>query len=357
MNDIPSCGSLPRVGNVTTASSIFSETDSTIRSMPKVELHCHVEGTARPKTVAELAAAYEVDLGVERPEQLYEYESLADFLGAFAMVCSVLRKPADFALLAYEAAEDAAAAGIRYREMFFSPGFHLDRGVPFSTMWEGLVDGVAAGESDHGVRTRLILDVDKPKGLGPAMALLEIARGLDRDLLIGIGGDSTERGVDHKAFAPLMTAAKKAGLKTCFHCGEDGPASNIGDMVDAGIDRIDHGTRLLDDPELAAKVVDLGIPLTSCPSSNVEIGIVEKLSEHPFDRQRQAGVRVTLNSDDPAFFSFDLADEYARVAAEFGYGDDDLFQLSLDAIDASWLDDVEKTALRAEFLSAKEPAE
>jgi adenosine deaminase len=329
--------------------ALFADADSVFRQLPKVELHCHVEGTARPATVADLAADHGIDLGVERPEQLYEYESLADFLNAFATVCSVLQTPADFARLAYEAAEDGAAAGIRYREMFFSPGFHLDRGIPFATMWDGLVDGVRAGEADHGVRTRLILDVDKPKGVGPAMALLEVARGLDRDLLIGIGGDSTERGVDHRAFLPLMTEARRLGLKTCFHCGEDGPADNIAAMVEAGIDRIDHGTHLLDDPELTARVVDEGIPLTSCPSSNVEIGIVASLPDHPFDRQRAAGVRVTLNSDDPAFFRYDLADEYARMADVFGYSTDDLVAVSLAAIDASWLDDGEKAALRSSF--------
>ncbi len=331
---------------------IFAEPDSPFRQMPKVELHCHVEGTARPRTVAELAAAHGVDLGVETPEDLYRYESLADFLNAFGTVCSVLRRPADFAMLAYEAAEDAATAGIRYREMFFSPGFHLDRGVPFKVIWEGLVDGIRSGEADHGVKTRLILDVDKPKGLGPALALLEVARGMDRELLIGIGGDSTERGVDHRAFIPLIVEAQRAGFKTCFHCGEDGPASNIAAMVEAGIDRIDHGTHLLDDPELTARVVDSGIPLTSCPTSNVEIGIVPSLADHPFDRQRQAGVTVTLNSDDPAFFGFDLADEYARMHDVFGYSEADLAEISLAAIDASWLDESEKANLRAEFAAA-----
>ncbi|MEM7338878.1 MAG: adenosine deaminase, partial [Actinomycetota bacterium] len=275
---------------------------SPLRLLPKVELHCHVEGTARPATVAELAARHGVDLGVERPEDLYDYSSLADFLNAFGVVCSVLRDPEDFSRLAYEAAEDGAAAGIRYREMFFSPGFHLDRGVPFSTVWEGIADGVRAGEADHGVRTRLILDVDKPKGLGPALALLDAARHTDRDLLIGIGGDSTERGVDHRAFEPLVREARNAGFKTCFHCGEDGPADNIAAMVEAGVDRIDHGTRLLESAELAAQVINDQIPLTSCPSSNVALGIVGSLAEHPFDHQRDAGVAITLNSDDPAFF-------------------------------------------------------
>ena len=328
---------------------IYAAEDSPLRSLPKVELHCHVEGAARAATVAELAAKHGVPLGVDDPDDLYLYESLADFLAAFGTVCSAFVDASDFHRLAYEATEDAAAAGTRYREMFFSPGFHLDRGVPFHTLWDGLVSGIADGETDHGVRTRLIMDVDKPKGIGPAMALLEVARAADRDLLLGVGGDSTERGLDHNMFRPLIQEAKNLGLKTCFHCGEDGPVENIAIMVDAGLDRIDHGTRLLDDPELTKRVVDEQIPLTSCPSSNVEIGIVESLGEHPFADQQAAGALVTLNSDDPTFFRFDLADEYERIAAQFGFDHAAMIKIRDNAIDAAWLDDVDKAALRSEF--------
>ncbi len=332
-----------------TTAPIHAATDSPYRSLPKVELHCHVEGSARAQTVAELAAKHGVPLGVDDPDDLYTYDSLADFLAAFGTVCSAFIETDDFHRIAYEAAEDAANAGTRYREMFFSPGFHLDRGVAFHTMWEGLVAGIADGETDHGVRTRLILDVDKPKGIGPAMSMLENARTLDREVLLGIGGDSTERGLDHHMFEPLIREAKKLGLKTCFHCGEDGPAENIEIMVNAGVDRIDHGTRLFDIPNLAARVINEQIPLTSCPSSNVEIGIVESLQEHPFARQFEADVLVTLNSDDPTFFRFDLADEYERIATTFDYGYDTMVKIRDNAITASWLDDADKDALRAEF--------
>ena len=323
--------------------------DAPLRLLPKVELHCHVEGTARAATVAELAAKHGVPLGVDDPDDLYTYESLADFLAAFATVCSAFVEAEDFHRLAYEAAEDAAAAGTRYREMFFSPGFHLDRGIRFDTMWSGIVAGIADGEADHGVRTRLIMDIDKPKGIGPAMALLEVARVADRDILLGIGGDSTERGVDHHMFEPLIREAKKMGLKTCFHCGEDGPAENIAIMVEAGVDRIDHGTRLLDLPDLVKRVVDEQIPLTSCPSSNVELNIVESLEAHPFAKQLDAGALVTLNSDDPTFFRFDLADEYERVASAFDFDEATMLKIRDNAIDAAWLDDSDKAALRAEL--------
>ena len=328
---------------------IRASPDDPLRLLPKVELHCHVEGTARSSTVAELAAKHGIQLGVEKPEDLYEYSSLSDFLAAFGTVCAAFVDRDDFHRMAYEAAEDAAKAGIRYREMFVSPGFHLERGVRFDTFWEGITAGVADGEKDFGVRTQMIIDVDKPKGLGPALALLEVARHLDRDLLIGIGGDSTELGVDHDAFAPLVREARNLGFKTCFHCGEEGPAENIATMVAAGVDRIDHGTRLLDLPELVVRVVDEQIPITSCPSSNVELEIVPTLEDHPFARQADAGALVTLNSDDPAFFRFDLADEYARIAAAFGYSFEEMVTIRDRAIDAAWLDANEKESLRAAF--------
>jgi len=328
---------------------ISAAADSPMRLLPKVELHCHVEGTARASTVGELAAKHGVPLGVDDPDDLYIYESLADFLAAFGTVCSAFVEVEDFHRLAYEAAEDAAKAGTRYREMFFSPGFHLDRGVPFHTMWSGIVAGVADGETDHGVRTRLIMDVDKPKGIGPALALLEFARTADRDLLLGVGGDSTERGLDHHMFEPLIKEAKNLGLKTCFHCGEDGPAENIQIMVEAGLDRIDHGTHLLDLPDLVKRVVDEQIPLTSCPSSNAEIGVVDSLEAHPFADQLAAGALMTLNSDDPAFFRFDLADEYERIATTFGYDHNAMVAIRDNAIDASWLDDTDKASLRTEL--------
>ena len=323
--------------------------DHPLRSLPKVELHCHVEGTARPATVAELAAKHGIPLGVQAPEDLYSYSSLSDFLAAFGTVCSAFVDQDDFYRMAYEAAEDAAAAGIKYREMFVSPGFHLDRGIRFDTFWDGIVAGVIDGEVDHGVRTRLIIAIDKPKGLGPALAVLEVARHLDRDLLTGIGGDSNELGVDHDQFAPLVREANNLGFRTCFHCGEEGPAENIAAMVAAGVDRIDHGTRLLDLPDLVERVVDAQIPLTSCPSSNVELEVVPTLEEHPFARQLAAGALVTLNSDDPAFFRFDLADEYARIAAAFGFGFDEMVAIRDRAIDAAWLDDVDKESLRSAF--------
>jgi adenosine deaminase len=183
--------------------------------------------------------------------------------------------------------------------------------------------------------------------------MVAFAAGCDRELLLGVGGDSVERGIDHAAFAPAFQAAARAGLRRTFHAGEDGPAENIRIALDElGCERIDHGFRLLDDPELTARVIDSGIPLTVCPTSNVVIAhVVPDVASHPFDRQRRAGVTVTINSDDPGMMQFDIGDEYVAVAEAFAYDVETMEDLSLTAVDASWASEGEKAALRSRFLS------
>jgi adenosine deaminase len=181
--------------------------------------------------------------------------------------------------------------------------------------------------------------------------MVEFAAAQDRDELIGLGADSVERDVDHRSFAPAFARAGAAGLRRTIHAGEDGPADNIRIAVeDLGCERIDHGFRLLDDPDLTQLVVDRGIPLTVCPTSNVVIAnVVPDVASHPFARQRERGVLVTVNSDDPGMMRFDIADEYAAVWSAYGYSLEDMEQLALDGITASFAPDDEKAALRRRF--------
>ena len=322
-----------------------------LRRLPKVELHCHVEGAARASTIAELAAANDVPLPVDDPVELFEFTDLNQFLEIYDVVCRSLVHPDDFRRIAYEACEDAVAAGVRYREMFFSPGFVLKLGVPIQTVWAGLSAGVRDANADLDVTCRLILDVDKPSGPGHALEMVEFAAGCDRELLLGVGGDSVERDIDHAGFATAFQAAGRVGLHRTLHAGEDGPAENIRIALDhLGCERIDHGFRLLDDPELTARVVDDGIPLTVCPTSNVVIAhVVPDVASHPFDAMRREGVHVTINSDDPGMMRFDIADEYVAVSSAYGYDLATMEELSLGAIDASWAPAEEKAALRARF--------
>jgi adenosine deaminase len=328
-------------------------TSDHLRRLPKVELHCHVEGAARASTIAELATKNGVALPVTDPAELFRFTDLNQFLGIYEVVCRSLVTPDDFHRIAYEACEDGVAAGVRYREMFFSPGFALKLGVPIGTIWEGLSTGVRDANTDLDITCRLILDVDKPSGPAHAEEMVAFAAGCDRELLLGVGGDSVERGIDHAAFATAFAAAEKAGLHRTLHAGEDGPAENIRIAVEVlGVERIDHGFRLLDDPELTARVADRGIPVTACPTSNVVIAhVIDAVGEHPFEQQRARGVHITLNSDDPGMMMWDLADEYVAVADAFDYGLGTMEQLALDALEASWAPAEEKVALRARMVT------
>ncbi len=321
-----------------------------IRSLPKVELHVHVEGAAPATTVAELAAANGVDLGVDDPADLYRYRDLADFLRVFDLVCRTLVRADDLARVTYESLVIAAEAGVRRREMFFSPTFLMRKGVAFSTIWDGISAGVAAARTDTGIDCAMICDIDKPSGPGPARELIDLAAGCDRDLLIGVGGDAGEMGVDLAALAEPFAHARARGLHTTMHLGEEGPAADIATGLDVvGVERIDHGFSLLDDSELTARVADIGIACTVCPTSNRSIGLVDSIDEHPVLAMRDAGVLVTLNSDNAAMFGIDLADEYAVVTDAFGCALDELEDFSLAAVDAAWIDEGTRTEMRREF--------
>jgi adenosine deaminase len=331
--------------------------DAQIRALPKVELHVHVEGAVAPSTIAALAAANGVDLGVADPAELYRYRDLADFLRVFDLVCASLRTSADLHRVTYEALGIAAAAGVRHREMFFSPTFLMRHGVPFAAIWQGIAAGMADAATDHGIVCRMILDVHKPAGPAAAEELIDLAAGCDRDLLVGIGGDAGEHGVELAMFAEPFRRARRLGFRTTMHLGEEGPVADIRTGVDVlGVDRIDHGVSLLDDPALVAEVAARRIAVTACPTSNVAIGIVDAIEHHPWPRMRDAGVLVTLNSDNAEMFGVDLADELCRARDAFGLGFDELATLCTEGIEAAWVDDAERMAMRASFAAIVEGA-
>jgi adenosine deaminase len=323
-----------------------------LRRLPKVELHCHLEGSTRASTVGDLARKNGVELPVENPEDLYKFTNLNQFLDIYTVMCRCFVSADDFRRITYEAFEDAVAAGVRYREMFFSPGFTMSFGVPIETIWEGIRAGLIEARHDLPIQARMILDFDKPSGPDDAVAMAEFAGSEpDRDLLIGMGADSVESGIDHAAFAPAYEIARRHGLRCTMHAGEDGPADNIRIAIDdCGCERIDHGFRLLDDSQLTARVAEQRIPVTVCPTSNVVIAnVVPDVASHPYAEMRQRGVLASLNSDDPGMMQFDLADEYPTVAEAFNYSLEEMEQISLDGIESSWAPDDEKRTLRASF--------
>jgi len=330
-----------------------------LRALPKVELHCHVEGTMRPATVAELAAKNGVALPAGDVRDLYRYGSLDEFLKVFWLVQSVLADAGDWERLGYESVLDGAAAGRVYAEVFVTPARHLAAGQTLSSVLAGLSAGLAAGDAETGARTMIIVDMDRAyggdAGLQLMSELIELRRsgapGTDR--VLGIGMDSTEYGVDPLSFAPAYREAAAAGLHRTGHQGENSPAAAVGVVaVGLGAERIDHGLSLIEDPDLVAFFAERRIPLTMCPTSNVVIAnAYSSVDRHPLPRLRDAGVLVTVNTDDPALTDLDLAREYLACASAWNWTFDQMVDIALDGVEATWLDDSDKRALSARIRS------
>jgi adenosine deaminase len=322
--------------------------------LPKVELHCHVEGTMRPATVVELARKNGIALPTSDPTELYRYSNLDTFLQVFWLVQSTLGGREDWARLAYESIVDGAAHGLVYRETFFTPARHLDAGQDLGDIVAGLAEGLAAAEEETGASAMLIADIDRAYGGTAGLAMVErlvqlrLAGKPGIDRVIGVGLDSTELGVDPTDFADAFELAGKAGLRRTSHQGEETPPTHIRLGLDVlGSERIDHGLSSLQDPELTRRLAGERIPLTVCPNSNVLIAnAVPRLELHPFRRMREAGLLATLNTDDPALTDLDLGREYQSCMEAFDFRWPDMVEIALDGVEATWLDDSGKRDLR-----------
>lgn len=309
-------------------------------SLPKAELHIHLEGSIRVDTVRDLADR----IGRPVPEALgsdgvWRFDGFAHFIDSYGEVCDLLHDLDDFRRVALEFCGDLAAQGVRYAEVVFSPAQHAGRlGDRFGPI-EAVLDGFAAGEREHGVVARLepdlIRDFDEESNLGTLEVALKYAgRGV-----VAINSAGSERQpVDR--YAHLMRQAIDAGLPSVPHAGEWAGPKNVWETLETlQPSRIGHGVRSIDDPALVAHLAEIAMPLEVCPSSNVATGVSASLEEHPFPKLREAGVVVTLNSDDPAMFGSWLSDEY-RVAREvFGYDDEDLADIARVGVRASFAAD------------------
>lgn len=334
-----------------------SPSSSWFAALPKVELHCHIEGTMRPSTVAQLSSTHGLHLPAASLEELFTYDDLTGFLTVFWFVQSVLRTPEDWERLAYESIVDGAAHGLRYREAFFTPARHLQDGQRFADIVVALDRGLEAAERETGARCRLIFDIDR--AFGPDLAVEHVGQLVDlrrsgapgAERVIGLGMDSTERGIDPESFLPAYRLAPAGGLRRTAHQGENSPAGAIATAVDVlGCERIDHGISIFGDPELVRRSADRRLPFTVCPNANVRINpdVVTDLADHVYPAMREAGLLATLNTDDPALVGLDLTQEYELTAAAFGYDADDMVEISLDGIAGSWLDDTDAAVLTDE---------
>lgn len=324
-----------------------------LRRVPKVELHCHVEGTLRPATVADLAAQHGIALPTDDIDTLYDYDTIYEFLETFRFVNSTVIDREDFARVAYETLEDGGRAGnLRYREMFFNPTLHVTRGVPLATVVDGFIDGIRRAEIELGVGCRLIADVYRQDTAADTMAWLEELIALDRPEVIGLGMDAAEAPDPPEKFAEVFQRAGAAGLRRTSHACEDGPPVNITTCLDVlGCERIDHGYHILDDSDVVARCRDEGIVFTVCPTSTARVYGWPDLTTHPINAMIEAGLTVMLNSDDPMMFHTDIGQEYVDFCGQNHHPVALVRELVLNGVDATWLADGAKATMRAEFVA------
>lgn len=318
-----------------------------ITGLPKAELHLHIEGSLEPELMFALAKRNRIAIpfdSVEAVRAAYSFSRLQDFLDIYYAGADVLRTAQDFYDLADAYFARAAADGVVHAEIFFDPQTHTDRGIPFQVAAEGLLAAMRDAEGRHGLSSKLILCFLRHLDEDAAFATLKAAEPwLDR--IEGVGLDSSEVGHPPEKFARVFAAAGGLGLKRVAHAGEEGPPGYVWQALDLlDIDRLDHGNRSLEDPALVRRLAEERMTLTVCPLSNHKLCLVDDMANHPIDRMLDAGLRATINSDDPAYFGGYVADNYRAVAAARGLGKAELATLARNSFTGSFLGDDAKAA-------------
>ncbi len=328
-------------------------------ALPKAELHLHIEGTLEPDLAFSCAARNGITLpfaDVEELRRRYVFDDLRSFLDLYYTVMGALRTAQDFTELADAYLARASEQGVRHAEIFFDPQAHTSRGVPLAAVVEGLCASLERSRERFGVSTQLIACFLRDRGPEEAAetldALLPYA-----DRLTGVGLDSAEVGYPPKPFAPVFARAREAGLRLVAHAGEEGPPDYVWQALDdLGVQRVDHGIRCLEDPELVQRLRREGIPLTVCPLSNVRLRCTDRLKNHPLPELMRQDLLVTINSDDPAYFGGYVGDNFAAVRSELGLGNEQLRELAANSFRASFLGDAQRERLLAEVAAYEFPA-
>jgi adenosine deaminase len=324
----------------------------TTRTLPKAELHLHIEGTLEPEMVFALAEKNDIHLpwkSVDELRGLYSFTDLQSFLDLYYAGMAVLQTEDDFAALAGAYLRRAAEQGVRHVEMFFDPQAHTSRGVEIDAVIDGLLRALAGAREQTGITGGLILCFLRDQPVDDAMATLESVAARSGDLL-GVGLDSAEVGYPPSLFEGVFARARDLGLHVVAHAGEEGPPAYVWEALDLlKVERIDHGVRSLEDPALVERLRADRVPLTVCPLSNVRLGGVASLDQHALPAMLDAGLVVTVNSDDPAYFGGYVGDNFDAIAESLSLDTEQLRTMAAFSIEASFLDADTKGTLLAEI--------
>lgn len=318
-------------------------------AVPKAELHVHLEGTAPPELIGRLAARN----GMALPERLldgdgrFRYSDFLDFLATYDLAASVIRTAQDYRDVTYEYLRSCAQGATIYVELTASIDHARLVGLSDEEHWDGIAQGIDDARAEFGIEARILSSAVRNFGLDQALAVARHTAARPHPYVVGFSMAGDELGFPAEQFAEAYEICAEAGLGCVMHAGEwHGPESVRAAMA-LPISRIDHGVRAIEDPELVAEIAARGLVLDCCPTSNVVLGVFDSFENHPLPALIDAGVRVTLGSDDPPYFGASIAGEYEVCAQRMGMGDDELRAITATAIDAAFCDDELKTALRA----------
>ena len=326
--------------------------DDFIRRLPKAELHIHIEGSFEPDLMFEIARRNGVRIpfdSVEAVRAAYEFEDLQSFLDIYYQGMGVLLEERDFYDLTMAYLRRAHDDGVVHAEIFFDPQGHTGRGVAFETVMNGIWLALQDGEQAFGITSRLIMCFLRHLDEDDAFRTLEQAMTY-RDRIAGVGLDSSEVGHPPRKFQRVFARARAAGLMAVAHAGEEGPPDYVEEALDLlRVERIDHGNRALERPALIERLAAEQVPLTVCPLSNLKLGVVTDLHEHPLKLMLESGLMATVNSDDPAYFGGYVLDNFTASRDALKLSADDIVTLARNSITASWASEAQKQGWLAEI--------
>jgi adenosine deaminase len=320
-----------------------------IRNLPKVELHLHIEGSLEPELMFKLAERNNISIpfkSVEEVKQAYQFSNLQSFLDIYYQGANVLVHEEDFFDLTWEYLLHCKEDNVMHTEIFFDPQTHTDRGIAFETVINGIDKALKKAETDLGISSKLIMCFLRHLDEEAAFHTLEQSLPF-KDKIIAVGLDSSEVGHPPEKFQRVFEKARQEGYLTVAHAGEEGPAEYIKDAINLlDVSRIDHGVRCVDDPELVKNLAKTGMALTVCPLSNTRLKVFEKMEDHNILQLLKQGVKVTINSDDPAYFGGYMTDNFLAVYDALKPGRRELAEFTFNAIDASFVSDHQKEAMK-----------
>lgn len=319
--------------------------DALIDALPKAELHLHIEGTLEPAMMLALAERNNITLpykNVAEIEAAYEFDCLQDFLDLYYHGMSVLIEERDFYELTYAYLEKVHQQGVIHAEIFYDPQGHTGRGVSFETVLGGISSALQDAERELGITSKLIMCFLRHLPEDEAFESLHCAC-KHKELIHGVGLDSSEKGYPPALFSKVFAEARREGFIPVAHAGEEGPAEYVEAVLDdLKVQRVDHGNRSFENPALVQRLAKQRTPLTMCPLSNLRLKGIPSLELHPLKKALDAGLMVSVNSDDPSYFGGYIAENYKAVQKALGLQSHDIVTLAKNSFVSSFLDDKRK---------------